>query len=283
MADREAASSTGTMLIQIVIAILGIVGLYYLYKYLYASDIASVTLVSGKQDAKVYGPKTIDSNAMPPLYKGGEFSISTWINVTDWSTRQTQNKSILRIGVDANDFLRIYLGANMPQLMVRFDCNGGDLLTTDNVLSSPQNPANPGDPPPFETISTVPDYVPIPTNLTNQNANTACDILQIDMQRWIHVVVCVNGMSCDVYMDGKLVRSCPLPNYPVIVGQAYTAKILDDGKGAKGGFGGYISTTTIYSRALSPDIVYQNYMAGPEPVTNLWSYLYNFFSPSAAY
>jgi len=282
MADREAASSTGTMLIQIVIVILGLVGLYYLYKFLYASDIASVALISGKQDAKLYGPKTIGANAMPPLYKGGEFSISTWINITDYAHARANNKSIIRIGRDGtNDFIRIYLGAITPQLMVRFNVTGSDLpnpvVTTTTTETTP--------PPPvaftetqteIQTISTTTPYTLNPTNGTD--ANSSCDILQIDMQRWIHIVVCVNGMSCDVYLDGKLARSCPLPNYPAIVGQDYKAKILDTG-----GFAGYISTTNIYSQSLSPDIVYQSYMAGPEPVTNLFSYLYNFFSPSAAY
>jgi len=273
MADREAASSTGTMLIQIVIVILGLVGLYYLYKFLYASDIASVALISGKQDAKSYGPKVISANAIPPLYKGGEFSISTWINITDFAHLKTYNKSIIRIGTNDQDFLRIYIGANAPQLMVRFGVTGSDLPVTDTVFSLPQSV--------IETISTTTPYTLNPTNGTD--ANTSCDVLQIDMQRWIHIVVCVNGMSCDVYLDGKLARSCPLPNYPAITGQDYKVSILDKEASNAKGFGGYISTTNIYSQALSPDIVYQNYMASPEPVTNLWSYLYNFFSPSAAY
>jgi hypothetical protein len=114
------------------------------------------------------------------------------------------------------------------------------------------------------------------------------------MQRWIHIVVCVNGKSCDVYLDGKLARSCPLKEYPVIPqatatgsNTAYSAYLLDNGKDGSnrqiGGFGGYISTTRVYGRALSPDVVYQDYMAGPEATTSLWTYLSSFFSPSAVY
>jgi len=110
----------------------------------------------------------------------------------------------------------------------------------------------------------------------------SCDILEIDMQRWIHLVVSVNGMACDVYMDGKLIRSCPLPNY-FNIDTAYSAKILDNGAEGQGGFGGAISTTTIYGKALTPDIVYQMYMASPEPVTNFLTYLISFFSPTVAY
>ena len=103
------------------------------------------------------------------------------------------------------------------------------------------------------------------------------------MQRWLHLVVSVNGMACDVYMDGKLVRSCPLPNYFNIDGTDYTAKILDNGLNEQGGFGGAISTTVMYGKALTPDIVYQMYMATPEPVTNFLTYLTSFFSPTVAY
>ena len=96
MAD-SAASSTATMLIQIVIVILGLVGLYYLYIYLFASSTASLVALSKKSNAATVGGTTgiiIPSNNMPAIYQGGEFSVSTWINVTNWGYQNGVNKSI---------------------------------------------------------------------------------------------------------------------------------------------------------------------------------------------
>jgi len=263
-------------IIQIIILILGLIGLYYLYKYLFSSSQSAAIIIQGKQNATSYGPRKIETNLIPPIYMGGEFSVSTWINVNNWGIRSGANKSILRIGGNNFDTIRIYLGAVAAQLMVRFDTKQGSsstasndrLAISDNVLSQPATSMMP------ETYSSLTG--------NGATASNACDILQIDMQRWVHLVVAVNGMTCDVYLDGKLARSCILDNY-YNVDPNYSVNILDDGKGGAGGFGGAISTTKIYGQALGPDAVYQDYMAGPEPVTNFLEYIVSFFQPSAAY
>jgi len=276
MAESNASGSssfTGTLLFQGIIAILGLVGLYYLYTYLFVStDAAPAILISGKQNASTAGPITISANGLPPLFTGGEFSISTWINVNNINTAAPgKPKSIIRIGGPNFDTIRVYLGGQGAQLMIRFDTTPpGSTSATHNL------PANTAASNFFNTNSTFQSGI-------LDTTQSACDILQIDMQRWICLVITVNGMSCDVYMDGKLVRSCPLPNYFNIDGTNYSAHLLDDGLGGQGGFGGYISTTAMYGQALSPDVIYQMYMKGPEPITNIWSYLLSFFSPTAAY
>jgi len=278
MAESSSSSSTGTLVFQGVIAVLGLVGLYYLYTYLFVStEAAPSVLLSGKQNASTAGPIKIGANAMPPLFTGGEFSISTWINVTNINTvAPGKPKSILRIGSTTFDTIRIYLNGQGAQLMIRFDTGTPHTLTAPTATNNFFNTNGA-----FQTMS--PDTMQTAAGILQTPSQNACDILQIDMQRWICVVVCVNGMSCDVYMDGKLVRSCPLPNYFNIDGKDYSAYILDDGLGGQGGFNGYMSTTAMYGQALSPDVVYQMYMAGPEPITNIWSYLTSFFSPTAAY
>ena len=269
MNSASSSSSTGTLLIQGILAILGLVGLYYLYMYLFSTtEAASVTLVTGKQDATKLPFSKVDAKLLPPLYTGGQFAISTWIYVNSiGSFGAGKPSSIIRIGGATFDTIRIYLHGQAAQLMIKFDTGTG---TTRTSLSNTTNI--------FATAATV------PTTLLNEDSGT-CDILQIDMQRWIHLVVSVNGKTCDVYMDGKLVRSCVLPNYFNIDGTDYSAKILDDGAATpgQGGFGGAISTTRMYGKALTPDIVYQMYMASPEPVTNFVTYLTSFFSPSVAY
>lgn len=245
------------MVIQIIFVLLGFWGLYALYQYLSTGPAPSVTLLSGSQPGNPQTmPPIVRSDMLPPLYQGGEFSISTWIYVNNWSVNQNKNKSILRIGGNSFDTIRIYLGATIPQLMVRVNSGHRDDLKTDDKT--------------FGELRHGGHLL---------ESTSLCDIPNIDMQRWVHICVVVNGMTCDVYIDGKLIRSCVLPSY-FIVDKNYAAYLLDDGKGSAGGFGGSITTTTMYGYALSPDVIYTNYLGGPNQITSFGQYVGSFFASS---
>jgi hypothetical protein len=235
-----------------IIIIAGLIGLYYLYQYLFAANVPIINAISGAQPGNKIGPVT---TSLPPLYQGGQFSISTWVYVSNVTSNH--NDPIIVLGGTTYDTLRVYIGPG-GQLCVRVSVSGAHLLTNDKV---------------FKDLVTT--YNPIP-----------CDIPSIDMQRWVHIVVALNGSLCDVYMDGKLVRSCALANY-FDVDSNPTLQITPGGTTESttsryrtiAGFNGVISTTNIYGIALSPDIVYSNYMAGPNPITNFYQYLASFFQP----
>ena len=78
-------------------------------------------------------------------------------------------------------------------------------------------------------------------------------------------------------MDGKLSRSCVLPTFYKVDAGGYSANLL-----AYGGFGGQISTTTMYDAALNPEAVYRNYMAGPEPINTFGDWLSSIFMPGVS-
>jgi hypothetical protein len=74
-----------------------------------------------------------------------------------------------------------------------------------------------------------------------------------------------------VYLDGKLSRSCVLPNY-FKVDSSYSGYLLSNG-----GFGGQIANTMMYDAALNPEVVYRNYIAGPDQITGFWQWFTSFF------
>ena len=49
-----------------------------------------------------------------------------------------------------------------------------------------------------------------------------------------------------------------------------------------GGFGGQIANVSMYDAALNPEQVYKNYMAGPQPITNLVDWFTSFFAPGVS-
>jgi len=271
------APTATTRFFQIALIILGLVGLFYLYRYLFgAGALSSTTLLGPKTNAQIEptGAITISSSNMPGLYEGGEFSISMWVYVQNWSYRQGRNKHILSIGGNTFDTIRIYLGGNKPQLHIRLhtptdatptSSTGGapntGLIPSDRLDKAAQNAL-------FTNLDTASGLL--------DSANQLCDLPELDMQRWVQVTVAVNGKTCDVYLDGKLARSCVLPTHFKVDGGGYNATLL-----GFGGFGGYIAGVSMYNYAVSPDQVYKSYMAGPAPVSDLGSYLQSFFQPQS--
>jgi hypothetical protein len=275
-----------TLFIQGIVVVLGLVGLFYLYQYLFSGGAASATsLIGPKQAANPTQPIVISSTNIPALYEGGEFSVSMWLYINNWSTRNGFNKHILSIGGQTLDTLRIYLGPFTPSLQVRINSPNGSgpvtakaaagvapapglLGSSASSLSTTANAAGSGNTKAavFETLQTGASLIDGPQ---------LCDLPSLDLQRWVNIVVCVNNKTVDVYLDGKLARSCVLPQHYRVDAGGYAATLLD-----VGGFGGYISTVNMFNQALGPDTIYHAYMAGPQPITNFLDYLKSFFTPS---
>jgi len=242
-----------------------------LYQYLFGARTGnSYSLLTATQSAIIdkSKPIIITSNQLPSLFEGGEFTISTWIYVNNWSHRNGNNKSIITVGGTNFDTIRIYLGGYKPQVRIRIQTQDQSNLTNSVSTSTPTSETLNQD----SEVRTF-EMKDIDTGLLNASSN--CDLPEIDLQRWVNLTIAVNGRTVDSYVDGKLARSCVLPsNFKVDAG-GYTAKLLK-----YGGFGGQISTTTMYDAALNPEAVYKNYMAGPIPITTIAGWFANFFEPS---
>lgn len=82
-----------------------------------------------------------------------------------------------------------------------------------------------------------------------------CDVPNIPLQAWFSVSVTVFERNLDVYIDGKLVKSCFLPGVPKpAVGDIQLAK--------DGGFSGYMCDFNHYPRMLTPDDAIAFFTAG---------------------
>jgi hypothetical protein len=90
------------------------------------------------------------------------------------------------------------------------------------------------------------------------NPTQMCDIPVIDMQRWVNITVVLSGRTIDVYMDGKLARSCISPSYYKVDPTGVKLKIAE-----RGGFDGYINGVSMFNYPISPADVYRIYQAGP--------------------
>ena len=265
-------SSPVAKLIPVLIFMSGLIALYYLYQYLFGPNTktsfslisktrsAATTTISAAEAKEDTGAIITEYNDLPSIVEGGEFSVSTWVYINDWVHRKGYPKSILSMGGSAHDIIRIYIGGNQPKLHVRFHNPGSGNNASDLTKATR-------------------DKI-----FTNQNGESAifsdtpsmCDLPEIPMQRWVNITVAANGKTVDVYLDGKLSRSCVLQESYKVDTQ-YRAKVA-----GYGGFGGQISTTTMYDIALNPEEVYKNYMAGPEPILSIGDWFSNTFAPGVS-
>jgi hypothetical protein len=134
--NMNSSSSLIGKLVPIVIIIGGIIALYFFYQYLFGPVTQRcVTLLSTTQNANVdqAKPLTFNSTELPAVYEGGEFTVSTWVYINNWSYRAGFNKHIFSLGGPNFDTIRIYLGGQKPSLQVlhwtglpRHDHAGGD-------------------------------------------------------------------------------------------------------------------------------------------------------------
>jgi len=264
------------ILIKVFFVILSLIAIYYLYQYLYStSDFVSTSLSRQIQTANLGSnpPLTADTTVLPALYEGGELSVSAWIYINDYTIRNGYNKHVLSIGGSNFSTLVIYLGPYKNSLSVRVQTQSPSATSTTPSSSTPSPAAS--------SVNLTSDMVnSMFTTLQTSSDLTAslpiCDVTSIDLQRWILVNVVLNNNTCDVYLDGKLARSCVLPSFYRVDVANRKSKICD-----YGGFGGFIGQVNAYNYALNPEQVWRLYMAGPGPQYTLMSWLQSLFSPTA--
>ena len=89
-------------------------------------------------------------------------------------------------------------------------------------------------------------------------ALTPCDIRDVPLQRWVNLTVAISGRTMDVYMDGKLTRSCVLDSVVQVPHGKLTLRMGD-----YNGFGGRVSYVQMWASQLTPDAIYGIYQMGP--------------------
>jgi hypothetical protein len=275
-AASNSRSSVGKMILNLIILILLAVALYYLYYFLFGTDdLEQKTLIRGIVDAHKSGTgNTLNApvgaflEGFPVIRSGGEYTMNFWVYINDFKAYGGlgRAKHILSLGgatsgvgasATGGPTVLIYLGAYNNKLSVRVKANALTTgMTTDVALTDPTAPGS------------------ISSPIVDEDK--PCDIPNIDMQKWVQVTVCLNNKVCDVYMDGKLARSCVLPaSYQVTEG----VQMIEVAKNQ--GFGGFLSNVSVFNYALNPEQVWRLYMTGPGPQYSLMDYLKSLFNPGS--
>lgn len=174
----------------------------------------------------------MDSNLSltnPSTDNDANFSYGIWFYVNNWNYNIGSVKPIFKV-----------LGQTSDQTTSNYLTN----LTV--KLGSTENNLN----------IHVPYFNPAysTTNSDSQFLQTVCNVQNVPLQSWVCLQVSVYGRSIDVYINGKLVRTC-IP--PGIVAPPLGNILI-----TKNSFDGFVSNLRYFDTAVNPQQAYNYYLAG---------------------
>jgi hypothetical protein len=252
---KQNSSLLSTFAFLIVIIVL----LYVVYTYLYPADDPTYTqFLRGEADARK--PISLDRTSVPSMYTGGDFTLSFWIYVDDWNYKANTYKWLFAISPDN------YSRNSYSPIVGLLTPLRNDLLVVGATTSASTATPEPGAPPTSHAPdvtreSTLQDLLDqkISMNMFEDTVTGAgCNVKEVPIQRWVCVTIVSSARVIDIYMDGRLSRSCVLPNALQVPRGKLVLRL-----GEHGGFGGRYSSVQMWGQQLTPDVIYGIYQMGP--------------------
>ena len=265
----QKGGSIGNTIMGLVIVIIVISMLYYLYNWLYSSTVNGATVILGNHVA-ANGMTTPQAAAkvLPTITDNGQYTASFWVYVTD--TKGLGETASLLSLLD----ISVWSAAATPVLKKTLLFVG--LNPKNAAIVVRQNNSN-------ETEFTMSDIIANYNGANTQyKSNDRCDIINgIEYQRWVLISVIANSRTLDVYIDGKLARSCVYKGGYSINPLTTDAIVANVGLNNNGNLKGYFSYANFYSYAMTPAEVWMIYQQGPRGPTSILQLLSNFFNITA--
>jgi hypothetical protein len=253
-AVRNFTSTNRGTIVNVVYVVAIVILAYYLYNFYISSSLYDVDLVTEKMT-----PTTLETKLIYDITKkeylqikeGKEMTLSLWYYFTSWNTRDVAQNLFTVVDLGAGIRKHVVSGAlypNEPKMILRAGA-AMDSNSNDNPDLS------------VATGSNVP----------------ACDVMDIDMQRWIHVTITINGRIMDVYLDGKLARSCILTDTlgKGSVSTTGTQNLVLYPLAGTSIANGYVGGVRYSSYTLTPDQIYSRYQSGPYASVGFLDYLWS--------
>ena len=251
-----------TKLIMIVFCV--VIGTYLFMKLPFFRNYNEIvgTPVSAKDEYTIDGESLKKSD--------GHFAISSWIFIDDWNYRYGENKIILEKEVPASSS-----SSSLPRISL--DGYKNNLIIDLDVFNTPNSSSF------RDSLAAVLENNSIPFN---NNSSLGCSnneitidgvsqtgiscpgtattvenqiiVENVNMQKWVNVLVTVNNRTLDVYLNGKLVQTKAFNN--IIDSSAFNNGGITVTPG--GGFGGFVSKVQYYPYFVTPRKAWSIYRDG---------------------
>lgn len=241
--------------------------LYAVYVYMFpGANPTHTVFLKGEADARKPVPIKGD---VPTIYTGGDFTFSFWIYIDDFNYLASRSKFLFALSpktVNLNTVSPL-VGALTPLtngLMVRAHTAKTQSAPAPGTVTNPAPPGGAAGPD-ITQEAVLQQLLSQQTSMAmfQSTVDTPCDVKDIPIQRWVNITIVSSGRVLDVYVDGKLQRSCVLENVVHVPRQPLQLRLGDNG-----GFGGRYSRVQMWSTQLTPDAIYGIYQLGPDPVSH---------------
>lgn len=202
--------------ILIVVAIL--VVLYLILDLFFNKSTTLIKMSDGKTK------QIIQASTLPNNNNTSNYTYSTWFYVDDWNYRFGEPKVLLgRIDQDQHPSPSIVLGAMENDITISVACY--PQTSSSGVVSD--------------------------TSVVHK-----CVVRNFPLQSWVNLIISLYGRTLDVYMAGKLVRTCVLPGVAKVNSSANIQVT------PSGGFSGNTANFEYWDDASNPQQAYNIYKAG---------------------
>jgi len=203
----------------IVLGVVTVLLLYLVYVYFFSSS-NTANLVSYHDATQAL---TISASSLPSGATAN-YTFSIWFFVNEWNYRYGEEKVIYQ-RADPN-------GDPAPKVSL-------DKTTNTLNVSLATYPTS-------SSSSTV-----VPAGKIN-----ICGIESVPIQKWTNFIMTLNNRALDLYLDGKLVKTCVLPGVPKL-NPSSNIDVCP-----QGGFSGFISNFSYIANAVNPSQAYDIYKQG---------------------
>jgi hypothetical protein len=224
----------GTIILIVVIIIL----LYWLI----SSYIVNKNILTSMANATVQQTIAASSLASSSTPGNSNFAYSIWFYISSWNTRYGQPKILLgrMLETTSTPDPETGISGKYPAPVIILGAISNDIDVGLTLYASNYNVV-------AETSANI---------QANKYIEHTCRVSNIPIQQWVNFTMSVYGRTLDIYINGKLVRTCVLPGTAAVdtTNNLYVTPL--------GGFEGSTTKLAYYANALNPEQAWNIYEQG---------------------
>ncbi len=230
--------------LSIVITIIIVVLVLMLLRYLFTDPSTLQNMQDGKTATTISASSLATNSSNVP---SSNFSYSIWFYINNWNYRYGEQKVIFgRMGTPSATGSGSIDGVNGLD-----PCPAVVLGAVENNVSV--------------SLGCYPGANQQPTTPGGNTVVHTCSVANVPIQKWVNLIVSVYGRSMDLYIDGKLVRTCLLPGVASVnnASNVYVTPM--------GGFDGWTSKFQYFPNSMNPQQAWNIYTSGYSSWSSMFS------------
>ena len=229
--------------LSIVITIVVIILILMLLRYLFSDPYTLQSLQSGQTASTISAGSLATNGTNVP---SSNFAYSVWFYVNDWNYRYGEPKVVFgRMGAQSQS------GSGSISGVSGLDpCPAVVLGAIENNISV--------------SLGCYPGVDQQPTTPGGNTVVHTCSVANIPIQKWVNLLISVYGRTMDIYIDGKLVKTCLLPGIANVNNNSniYVTPA--------GGFDGWTSKLQYFPNSLNPQDAWNIYIKGFSSLSSMF-------------